>query len=341
MRLVTVLLFCLVFASTAYVSASDVSPFVDPPAPKGGATPVKTTSAPPSAKKKSGETIVDTMVPAPPGASGIPVVPQPLQYAISPPPSREKDKEQEKARREEIREEDRFVIEGTTNDLVIITDKELGDRQIMVQDGSTLDNGCLLLYPKILCGEKAKTKLADRLSKKELTDKITSLSKENGRLNDNLQAVKGKLQRAELANTELSIKLDQVDKEGRSALSEQAARFEKEQLPLEAYKKEIRELKTQLFEMGQDMGNIVVFLQKQKGVGQQFNIPGVGPFAGYEVEPLLFAVVKDDMIPKVTKYFNTTVKRAYRLEIKQPKGDPEKVGFFVVDSKQISKAGEE
>lgn len=325
------------FLAVSSVQAADLSPFVDPPIRPEGKS-----SAPPAKKRNEG--VTDVFVPAPPGgASNIPIVPysSPQQYSILAAPNKEREKEQEKSRREEIREEDRFVIEGTTNDLVIITDKELGDRQIMIQDGTTLDNGCLLLYPKILCGEKAKTKLADRLSKKELTDKITSLSKENGRLSNNLLALRGKLQKNELTNVEMSVKLDQLDKEGRAALSEQAARFEKEQKPLETYKREIRELKTQLFEMGQDMGNIVVFLQKQKGVGQQFNIPGVGPFAGYEVEPLLFAVVKDDMIPKVTKYFNTTVKRAYKLEIKQPKGQLETIGFFVVDSKQISKSGEE
>lgn len=106
------------------------------------------------------------------------------QYPTAPPPpfvspfEKEKEKEKDKV----IKPEEQYAIDGIVNSNIIILDRINEDKYMQVKDMTVLDNGCLVKYPAILCGDQAKKALKLSEDKDELSHKVLSLTKENAAL---------------------------------------------------------------------------------------------------------------------------------------------------------------
>jgi hypothetical protein len=101
---------------------------------------------------------------------------QPQYQSMLPPPSQQT---QEKDKVKVLDPEERYVIDGIVNDNVVLIDLLNVDRYMQVDNMTVLDNGCLVKFPSILCGNEAKKALKLNADKDELSHRVLALSKEN------------------------------------------------------------------------------------------------------------------------------------------------------------------
>lgn len=125
-------------------------------------------------------------------------------------------KQEEK--KKERKPEERFVIDGIVNDSILIKDYENEDRMLYVSDLSMLENGCLVKYPSILCGDMARRAMKLNEDKDELSHKVINMTKEN-------TAIRNKL-------SETNAKFDETNKRYKQFETETASARKKDELKI-------------------------------------------------------------------------------------------------------------
>lgn len=214
-------------------------------------------------------------------------------------------------------DKDRWSVSGIVNDDVILVDHEMDDRLLHIPDGSILDNGCVIKYPKILCGAEAKRIIADRYGKKDISSRVAELAKEKGLLTTENNRLKKKV-------AEFEERLKDLPSLQKAAKELEIMKVETK--PLDGLKADIRALKTERLELTQDLGVLAHHMQKMKA-GEYYKTPEVGPFNVVATPQSMYVFLYPDQRPKADKYFNSTIKRAYQ---------DESLLLYVLDKKQIS-----
>lgn len=224
--------------------------------------------------------------------------------------------------------EDRYTVEGIVNDKIVLIDHELDDRTLHVNDLSLLDNGCVVKFPKVVCGKPAKAIIAAKIANNELAEKYETLAKEKSliyRENEKLTA--------RVTELETTIKTLTPEAEKGKNADYYFAEMQKAKEALksqEEWQTEVRKAKTAQTEAMTDLSELISMVITTKS-GTEYNVPGFGRFRALEGGNTMFAFVPADTREKAEKYFGSTIRRGY--------ADKTGVVIYILDRDQISTAG--
>lgn len=159
-------------------------------------TPIKTEYAntppkPTDSKQQNPPTMPNPnqqYIPAPP-TSFTPPMMQGMQPGI------QQQKAEEK--RKDFEPKDWYEAAGIVNDNIIIKDIRNEDKLIYVENYSSLDNGCVVRYPDILCGKEGEKALRNHSDRDALSRKLLTAAKENGDLRNKIAALNKQLSQNE------------------------------------------------------------------------------------------------------------------------------------------------